>query len=77
MNPPNQSDSTPQNEGANRLKRGRVRMPEVPKWRIRLAAPFFKIGIWILGGRDITLEEAPPTSPTHPIHRPNPKGNKP
>lgn len=47
----------------NELKKGGFRVKnEVPQWRIMLAWPFMKIGIWILGGKNVTLEEAPPLS---------------
>lgn len=41
----------------NELKKGGFRVKnDVPQWRVLLAWPFMMIGIWILGGKNITLE---------------------
>ncbi len=45
----------------NELKKGGFRVKkEVPQWRILLAWPFMRIGIWILGGKNVTLERPAP-----------------
>ena len=41
------------------LSPGRIVMHGIPMWRVVLAAPFLKLGIWILGGQNITLEKLP------------------
>jgi hypothetical protein len=57
MNSQNQSD----------LHQGRLMVQqEVPRWRILLATPFMVIGVWILGGKNIWLENygvKPPIKP--------------
>lgn len=45
----------------NELRKGGFRVKkEVPQWRILLAWPFMKIGIGILGGKNVTLERPAP-----------------
>jgi len=40
----------------DRMNEGRIMTRGVPRWRRLLAAPFFYLGIWILGGQ-VWLEE--------------------